>query len=66
MLLFSSSVLLRKKLIQNPLFPWDLFKTPVFLRVVDEGSAQEVPHPLVGQLRVALVHMQLPPRTAVT
>ena len=38
----------------------------VNLGIVDEGASQEVPNGLGGQLRVALVHCQLPPRTAAT
>ena len=38
---------------------------PICLRIVDECSAQDVADPLGGQLRVALVNSQLPPRAAV-
>ena len=36
----------------------------VDLGIVDEGASQEVPNWLGRQLRVALIHMQLPPITA--
>ncbi len=35
-----------------------------FLGIIDERSAQEVANPLGGELRVALVDGQLPPRAA--
>jgi hypothetical protein len=36
----------------------------IFLGIIDERSAQEVANPLGGELRVALVDGQLPPRAA--
>jgi len=42
-----------------------IFLLFISLGIVDEWTAQKVPHPLGGQLSVALVHMQLPPSAAV-